>query len=89
MGANLPERRHELAVPYLSERPHEVARHFIVLECKNRLRATSRSDDLRSIPTPRATSRSDVPRSLRFNYLVKLMINQGPFGHLLCTFYTF
>ncbi|KAF2607511.1 hypothetical protein F2Q68_00045378 [Brassica cretica] len=89
MGATLPERRHELVVPYLSERPHEVARHFIILECKNRSGATSRSDDLRSIPAPKATSGSDVPRSLRFNYLVELMINQGPFGHLLCTFYTF
>ncbi|WZZ27800.1 hypothetical protein YC2023_011201 [Brassica napus] len=58
MGATLPERRHELTVPYLLERPHEVARHFIVLECKNRPSEVSTA-------TPRG-QHSDTPRSLGF-----------------------
>uniref|UniRef100_A0A0D3BQV8 Uncharacterized protein n=1 Tax=Brassica oleracea var. oleracea TaxID=109376 RepID=A0A0D3BQV8_BRAOL len=62
---------------------------YVDLRATNMPGATSHSDYLRPLPTPRAISRSDVPRSLRFNYLVELMINQGPSGHLLCTFYTF
>ncbi|KAF2605400.1 hypothetical protein F2Q70_00024837 [Brassica cretica] len=46
------------------------------------------SDVPQRLPEVARNTQSDLPelRSLRFNYLVELMINQGPFGHLLCTF---
>ena len=100
MGATLQERRHELAVPYLSERPYqsgntrslaifaserppratgrsrsssratspqrhpEVTRGCVDLRVTYKPGATSHSDYLRLLPAPRATSQSDVPRSL-------------------------
>ncbi|KAF2610625.1 hypothetical protein F2Q70_00013016 [Brassica cretica] len=87
MGATLPERRHELDVPYLSERPYQSdnTRSLAIFVSERPPRATRRSRSSSRVTSPQrhpevarvcvenepgATSRSDVPRSLRFNYLV-------------------
>ncbi|KAG5376114.1 hypothetical protein IGI04_040710 [Brassica rapa subsp. trilocularis] len=52
-------------------------------ELKAEAGATSRSDTLRSLPKPRATCWSDLPRSLRVAYLLEFMFSQGPFCHFI------
>ncbi|KAG5400459.1 hypothetical protein IGI04_015066 [Brassica rapa subsp. trilocularis] len=80
MRATLPERRHEVVVPYLSERPYrsDATKSLALLssgDTKNGPGATCQSDHPRSLPNPRATCWSDHPKSLRVVYLVELMIN--------------
>ncbi|KAG5414611.1 hypothetical protein IGI04_002178 [Brassica rapa subsp. trilocularis] len=71
LGATLPERQGEVA-RHFGSRKHEIA-----------LGATSRSDPARSLPKPRATCWSDLPRSLRVAYLLEFMFSQGPFCHFI------
>ncbi|KAG5406842.1 hypothetical protein IGI04_012961 [Brassica rapa subsp. trilocularis] len=65
------------------ERRPEVARSFDETELKTEAGATSRSDTLRSLPKPRATCWSDLPRSLRVAYMLEFMFSQGPFCHFI------
>ncbi|KAG5405730.1 hypothetical protein IGI04_011849, partial [Brassica rapa subsp. trilocularis] len=74
LGATLPERQGEVA-RHFGSRKHEIA-----------LGATSRSDPARSLPKPRATCWSDLPRSLRVAYLLEFMFSQGPFCHFIMHF---
>ncbi|KAG5379056.1 hypothetical protein IGI04_026898, partial [Brassica rapa subsp. trilocularis] len=67
----------------LPERQGEVARHFGSRKHEIALGATSRSDPARSLPKPRATCWSDLPRSLRVAYLLEFMFSQGPFCHFI------
>ena len=69
--ATCPERRTEVARishPSRSDLPKrhpEVARFSMARRHEAKPGATSQSDPLRSLPMARATSRSDMPRSLR------------------------
>uniref|UniRef100_A0A0D3CSU8 Uncharacterized protein n=1 Tax=Brassica oleracea var. oleracea TaxID=109376 RepID=A0A0D3CSU8_BRAOL len=69
--ATCPERRTEVARishPSRSDLPKrhpEVARVSMARRHEAKPGATSQSDPLRSLPKARATSRSDMPRSLR------------------------
>ncbi|KAG5411999.1 hypothetical protein IGI04_008318, partial [Brassica rapa subsp. trilocularis] len=65
LGATLPERQGEVA-RHFGSRKHEIA-----------LGATSRSDPARSLPKPRATCWSDLPRSLRVAYLLEFIHQKG------------
>ena len=127
--ATSPERRHEVAVTHIPERPcqSDVERSLAFLSQDTLARATCQSDVPRSLAfpwrddtqqsperrlqsdtarslarrrpesdvfgatqpgrsrrnDPGATSRSDVPRSLRVYLFGEFMISQGPFGHFI------